>query len=92
MYAILTSAMVFGLSMAAHAGHKHTSPNRTSLSRRALSGPATHYEGNMDGACQMTGYTIPEGLYGTALAVSNWENSYNCGGCVLLSISSIASC
>ncbi|KAF2128609.1 carbohydrate-binding module family 63 protein [Dothidotthia symphoricarpi CBS 119687] len=32
--------------------------------------------------CSFTGYTIPAGLYGTALSDSNWATAGNCGACV----------
>lgn len=51
--------------------------------RRSLNGEATFYGGNTQGgACSFSTYTIPSGLYGTALSSSNWDNSGNCGGCV----------
>ncbi|KAL1306583.1 hypothetical protein AAFC00_005267 [Neodothiora populina] len=51
--------------------------------RRSLAGEATFYGGNTQGgACSFSTYTIPSGLYGTALSSSNWDNSGNCGGCV----------
>ncbi|KAH8601519.1 RlpA-like double-psi beta-barrel-protein domain-containing protein-containing protein, partial [Bisporella sp. PMI_857] len=47
----------------------------------ALSGEATFYGGNVAGGhCSFTTYTIPSGLFGVAL--SNWDNSANCGACV----------
>jgi expansin len=53
------------------------------VARRSLSGQATFYGGNVQGgACSFSTYTIPSGLYGTALSSSNWDNSGNCGGCV----------
>jgi len=56
----------------------------TPLSRRQeLTGQATFYGGNVQGgACSFSTYTLPAGLYGTALSDSNWNNSANCGGCV----------
>ncbi|CAI9635692.1 unnamed protein product [Alternaria burnsii] len=46
-------------------------------------GEATFYGGNTDGGmCSFTGYTIPAGIYGTALSDSNWDNGGNCGVCV----------
>lgn len=53
-----------------------------SLARRSLSGQATYYGGNVaGGACSFSTYTLPSGLYGTALSDSNWDTSGNCGGC-----------
>ena len=51
--------------------------------RQTLSGQATFYGGNVQGGtCSFSTYTLPSGLYGTALSDSNWSNSANCGGCV----------
>ncbi len=32
--------------------------------------------------CSFTGYTIPSGIYGTALSDSNWADASNCGTCL----------
>ena len=54
-----------------------------SIARRALSGQATYYGGNTHGGtCSFSTYTLPAGLYGTALSDSNWDTAANCGGCV----------
>lgn len=54
-----------------------------SLAKRSLSGEATYYGGNVQGGtCSFSTYSLPSGLYGTALSDSNWDNSGNCGGCV----------
>ncbi|KAI4913320.1 hypothetical protein J4E85_010773 [Alternaria conjuncta] len=46
-------------------------------------GEATFYGGNTEGGmCSFVGYTIPAGLYGTALSDSNWDNGNACGVCV----------
>jgi hypothetical protein len=46
-------------------------------------GEATFYGGNTSGGmCSFTGYTIPSGIFGTALSDSNWEKAGNCGVCV----------
>lgn len=46
-------------------------------------GEATFYGGNVAGGmCSFTGYTIPSGIYGTALSDSNWAGAANCGACV----------
>jgi hypothetical protein len=46
-------------------------------------GEATFYGGNTDGGkCSFTGYTIPSGIYGTAMSDSNWDNANACGQCV----------
>ncbi|KAH7386550.1 RlpA-like double-psi beta-barrel-protein domain-containing protein-containing protein [Cadophora sp. MPI-SDFR-AT-0126] len=53
------------------------------LSKRALSGEATFYGGNVAGGmCSFSTYTLPAGVFGTALSDSNWDNSANCGACV----------
>ncbi|KAE8350946.1 RlpA-like double-psi beta-barrel-protein domain-containing protein-containing protein [Aspergillus coremiiformis] len=47
------------------------------------SGIATFYGGNVQGgACSFSGYTIPAGLYGTALGNPRWDNAAQCGACV----------
>ncbi|KKY21734.1 putative extracellular cellulase allergen asp f7 [Phaeomoniella chlamydospora] len=47
------------------------------------SGEATYYGGNVSGGtCSFSTYTLPSGIYGTALSDSNWENSANCGACI----------
>ena len=57
--------------------------NGAVVGKRANSGEATFYGGNTAGGmCSFSTYTIPSGLYGTALSDSNWDNSGNCGGCV----------
>lgn len=47
-------------------------------------GEATFYGGNTSGGkCSFDGgYTIPSGLFGTALSDSNWDTAGNCGACV----------
>ncbi|CAO2649476.1 Nn.00g068610.m01.CDS01 [Neocucurbitaria sp. VM-36] len=46
-------------------------------------GEATFYGGNVAGGmCSFTGYTIPSGIFGTALSDSNWSGAANCGACV----------
>lgn len=46
-------------------------------------GEATFYGGNTSGGmCSFTGYTIPSGIFGTALSDSNWDDGANCGVCV----------
>ncbi|KAE8442987.1 hypothetical protein EG329_002450 [Mollisiaceae sp. DMI_Dod_QoI] len=49
----------------------------------SLSGQATFYGGNVaGGACSFSTYTIPSGIFGTALSDSNWDTSANCGACI----------
>ena len=56
---------------------------RSLVKRQMLTGQATTYGGNTaGGACSFSTYTLPAGLYGTALSDSNWDNSGNCGGCI----------
>lgn len=51
--------------------------------RATYSGEATYYGGNVQGgACSFSTYTLPSGIFGTALSDSNWSNSAECGGCV----------
>jgi expansin (peptidoglycan-binding protein) len=46
-------------------------------------GEATFYGGNTNGGmCSFSGYTLPSGMFGTALSDSNWDNSAACGQCV----------
>ncbi|KAF1915341.1 RlpA-like double-psi beta-barrel-protein domain-containing protein-containing protein [Ampelomyces quisqualis] len=46
-------------------------------------GDATFYGGNTAGGmCSFTGYTIPSGVFGTALSDSNWAGAQACGQCV----------
>jgi len=74
-------------SLAFAAAIPETSPNENQvLKRQTLSGQATYYGGNVQGGtCSFSTYTLPKGLYGTALSDSNWANSANCGGCVAVS-------
>jgi expansin (peptidoglycan-binding protein) len=52
-------------------------------SANTKSGQATFYGGNVSGGmCSFTGYTIPAGIYGTALSDANWDTAANCGSCV----------
>jgi expansin (peptidoglycan-binding protein) len=51
-----------------------TTPNR---------GDATFYGGNTSGGkCSFAGYTLPSGLFGTAVSDSNWSTAAACGQCV----------
>lgn len=55
----------------------------TSVQAAALSGQATFYGGNVQGGmCSFSTYTLPSGIYGTALSDSNWAGSEACGGCI----------
>lgn len=58
------------------------------LTSRSQSGQATYYGGNTQGgACSFSTYTIPSGLYGTAITDGDWDNSANCGRCVSVTYS-----
>ncbi|KAF4632784.1 hypothetical protein G7Y89_g5350 [Cudoniella acicularis] len=60
-----------------------TLANAAVIGKRALSGEATFYGGNVaGGACSFSTYTLPSGIFGTALSDSNWANSANCGACI----------
>lgn len=60
-----------------------TLANAAVLGKRALSGQATFYGGNVaGGACSYSTYTLPSNIFGTALSDSNWDTSANCGACV----------
>jgi hypothetical protein len=49
----------------------------------ALSGQATFYGGNLVGGnCLFSTYTLPAGIYGTALSDSNWDDALHCGQCI----------
>jgi len=53
------------------------------LTSRSLSGEATFYGGNLaGGTCSFSTYTLPAGVYGTALSDSNWDDAGNCGACI----------
>jgi hypothetical protein len=53
------------------------------IGKRALSGEATFYGGNLaGGACSFSTYTLPSSLFGTALSDSNWDNAAECGACI----------
>ncbi|OCK95236.1 carbohydrate-binding module family 63 protein [Cenococcum geophilum 1.58] len=47
------------------------------------SGQATYYGGNISGGtCSFSTYSLPSGIFGTALSDSNWDNAGNCGACI----------
>lgn len=53
------------------------------MASAALQGEATFYGGNTNGGmCSFSTYTLPKGIYGTALSDSNWDGSAACGACV----------
>lgn len=46
-------------------------------------GEATFYTPDLAGGmCSFKGYTLPSGMFGTALSDSNWEGGADCGVCV----------
>ncbi|KAJ6107656.1 hypothetical protein N7523_008979 [Penicillium sp. IBT 18751x] len=60
-----------------------TSTSSTGSSSSGTSGEATFYGGNIEGGtCSFSGYTLPSGLFGTALSVDQWSDAANCGACV----------
>lgn len=60
-----------------------SSSDTTTSAAGSKSGEATFYGGNTSGGmCSFTGYTIPSGIFGTALSDSNWDNANACGQCV----------
>ncbi|KAJ5665330.1 uncharacterized protein N7477_007778 [Penicillium maclennaniae] len=60
-----------------------TSTSSTGSSSSGTSGEATFYGGNIEGGtCSFSGYTLPSGLFGTALSVDQWNDAANCGACV----------
>jgi expansin (peptidoglycan-binding protein) len=47
------------------------------------SGQATFYGGNISGGtCSFSTYSLPSGIFGTALSDSNWDDAGNCGACI----------
>jgi expansin len=53
------------------------------IGKRALSGEATFYGGNLaGGTCSFSTYTLPSGIFGTALSDSNWDDAAECGACI----------
>ena len=53
------------------------------MGKRALTGEATFYGGNVaGGACSFSTYTLPSSLFGTALSDSNWDDAAECGACI----------
>lgn len=80
------AAILAIVSVASCAVMPEMSLDQRFVAKRSLSGQATFYGGNTQGgACSFSTYTLPAGLYGTALSSSNWDNSGNCGGCVSVS-------
>ncbi|KAK0936889.1 hypothetical protein LTR29_011568 [Friedmanniomyces endolithicus] len=83
MLAQIFSVLVLAVSATLAAPTAPTSLDERAVARRSLSGQATFYGGNVHGGtCSFSTYTLPSGLYGTALSDSNWNDAGNCGGCV----------
>lgn len=60
-----------------------TVPGTSRAAAGSKRGEATFYGGNTAGGmCSFTGYTIPAGLFGTALTDSDWDGANACGQCV----------
>ncbi len=50
---------------------------------RANSGTASFYGGNLNGGnCLFSGYSLPSGVFGTALSNARWDAGGQCGSCV----------
>ena len=83
MLAQIFSLLALAVSATLAAPTAPTSLDQRAVARRSLSGQATFYGGNVHGGtCSFSTYTLPSGLYGTALSDSNWDDAGNCGGCV----------
>ncbi|KAI9650667.1 hypothetical protein NHQ30_000687 [Ciborinia camelliae] len=53
------------------------------VGKRATSGTATNYGGNTSGgACSFSTYTLPSGIFGTAISSAFWSTAAQCGRCV----------
>ena len=80
------SAAPTGSVSVASASPKASAVSKGTTSANAagsLSGQATFYDGNTQGGtCSFSTYTLPSGMFGTALSDSDWDNSANCGACV----------
>jgi hypothetical protein len=80
-YEVLVPSSTSEVAAAIPTAEAATSPNVEVTA--VLTGEATTYGGNVDGGmCSFTGYTIPSGIYGTALSDSNWAGAGACGACV----------
>jgi expansin (peptidoglycan-binding protein) len=83
LFSISTLAAISAFASAALGAALPVSANPNTIAKRALSGQATFYGGNTSGGqCSFTQYTLPSGVYGTALSDSNWSTAYECGACV----------
>ncbi|KAK3941011.1 RlpA-like double-psi beta-barrel-protein domain-containing protein-containing protein [Diplogelasinospora grovesii] len=53
------------------------------VTARAVNALASYYGGNLAGGnCMFASYSLPPGIYGTALAGANWNSAAQCGGCL----------
>ncbi|OJJ48275.1 hypothetical protein ASPZODRAFT_140583 [Penicilliopsis zonata CBS 506.65] len=60
-----------------------TSASTAASTGTTYDGEATYYGGNVaGGTCSFSGYTLPSGIYGTALTSSSWDDAANCGACI----------
>jgi len=49
----------------------------------AITSIATHYRGDLVGGnCMFSSYTLPPGIYGTAIAEPSWNSAALCGACL----------
>ncbi|TPR01140.1 hypothetical protein CAN33_0037810 [Aspergillus niger] len=77
-----TSTSSTAASAATSSASSSSSSTSSALSSE-YSGEATFYGGNVSGGtCSFTEYTIPSGLFGTALSSQRWDNAAECGACV----------
>lgn len=92
------AALMTLVSIATSAAIPDVTMDERFIAKRALTGQATFYGGNTQGgACSFSTYTLPAGLFGTALSSSDWDTSAMCGGCVKVkyggkSITAMVSC
>lgn len=75
--------MLFSIKSLAIAAGILSVAQGAALAERATSGKASTYGGNTQGgACSFSTYTLPSGVFGTALSSAFWAGSANCGRCV----------
>ncbi|KAF1933477.1 carbohydrate-binding module family 63 protein [Didymella exigua CBS 183.55] len=82
--AIPTSEAVTAVETSAASSTSQSVQAQATSAAGSKTGEATFYGGNVSGGtCSFDGgYTIPSGLFGTALSDSNWNDAGNCGACV----------
>ncbi|QSZ28691.1 hypothetical protein DSL72_003191 [Monilinia vaccinii-corymbosi] len=77
--------MLFSMKTLAFASSILSIAHGTDLEARATRGKASTYGGNTHGgACSFSTYTLPAGVFGTALSSAFWDGSGNCGRCVAI--------